>query len=96
MCPEESGTAPSGLHLYEGQSGLVSGGSPTTINGLQAFVALDTSSVTMTVTFPGVGQWMTISAAPAARTRSDEIQQVALERQIVATVEVAPGGDGAP
>ena len=40
-CPEEAGDAPSGLHLYEGQSGLVPGGTPTTINGIGSLVRLD-------------------------------------------------------
>lgn len=94
-CPNESGDPPSGLHLYEGHTGLISGGTPTVINGLQALVGLDTSNATMTATFPGVDQWITISPAPPSRTRLTNLQQVALEKQILATVEAVPGSGGA-
>jgi hypothetical protein len=87
-CPAESSTAPSGLHLYEGQSGLISGGRPTVINGLQALVSLDTSNATMTATFPGVSQWITISPGPQSAAVSTRLQQVAVERQILATFTV--------
>jgi hypothetical protein len=65
------------------------------INGLQALVGLDTSNATMTATFPGVDQWITISPAPPSRTRLTNLQQVALEKQILATVEAVPGSGGA-
>lgn len=89
-CPMESSDAPSGLHLYEGQAGLISGGKPTEINGLRALVGLDMSKATITATFPGVDQWITISSAPPSRKASDKLQQVALERQILATVHGPP------
>ena len=93
-CPYESANEPTGLHLYEGLSGLISGGSPTVINGLQAFVSLDASNATMAATFPGVDQWTTISAAPRARTALSNLQQVALEKQILATVKIVTGSVG--
>jgi hypothetical protein len=64
----ESGTSPSGLHLYECQTGLIPGGKPTVINGIEALVSLDTSNAAMTATFPGVDQWVTINpASPPVR-----------------------------
>ena len=89
-CPMESSDAPSGLHLYEGQTGLVSGGSPTVIHGLRALVGLDTSSATLTVTFPGFDQWITISPAPLPKNLSIKLQQLVLEKQILATVQGRP------
>src|SRR5664280_728171 len=89
-CPLERSDAPSGLHLYEGQSGLISGGKPTMINGIHTLVGLNTSSATLTATFPGVDQWITISPAPSSRTASSTLQQVAQERQILAAVTAAP------
>jgi hypothetical protein len=89
-CPMESSDAPSGLHLYEGQTGLVSGGSPTVIHGLRALVGLDTSNATLTVTFPGIDQWMTISPAPLPRNPSSRLEQLVLEKQILATVQGRP------
>jgi hypothetical protein len=50
----------------------------------------------MTVTFPSVDQWMTISPAPPAGSVATSGQQVALEWQILATVTVVPGAGGAP
>ncbi len=94
-CPAELSGVPSGLHLYEGQSGLISGGSPMTINGLDVLVSLDTSNATLTATFPSIDQWMTISPAPSAATVTTDLQQVALERQILSTVSAAPSGNGA-
>jgi hypothetical protein len=94
-CPSESSDAPSGLHLYEGQGGLVPSGSATTINGIQALVALDASHATLTATFPDEDQWITISPAPASTTVSSKLQQVALEKQILSTVEVAPDNGAA-
>jgi hypothetical protein len=49
----------------------------------------------MTATFPGVDQWITISPASPSRTRLTNLQQVALEKQILATVEAVPGSGGA-
>jgi len=95
-CPADSGAAASGLHLYEGYGGLIPGGRPTEIGGLLAFVSLDSSTATMTATFPGVDQWITISPAPHSRTYSTHLQQVALEKQIFATVKVDPRIDGVP
>ena len=89
-CPTERSDAPSGLHLYEGQAGLISGGNPTVINGLRALVGLDTSNATLTATFPGVDQWITISPAPLSRNPSSQLQQVVLEKQILATVRGRP------
>jgi hypothetical protein len=86
----ESSDAPSGLHLYEGQAGLISGGSPTVINGLRALVGLDTSNATLTATFPGIDQWITISPAPLSRNPSSTLQQVVLEKEILATVRGRP------
>jgi len=93
-CPNESSNAPSGLHLYEGRTGVISGGSPTMIDGTQAFVGLDTSKATLTITFPGIDQWITISPAPPSRTASGKQQQIVLEKQILATVKVVPGSGG--
>ncbi len=95
-CPAEGATAPSGLHLYVGSTGLIPGGKPTVINGLQASVSLDTSTATMTATFPGVDQWITISPAPASGSLSTEERQVALETQILATVKMHPASAGVP
>ena len=94
-CPEESSNALSGLHLYEGHTGLIPGGKPTVINGLQALVSLDTSNGTMTATFPGVDQWITMSPTPPSGTLSTHLRQVALEKQILSTVQVDPSSDGA-
>jgi hypothetical protein len=87
-CPAESSNAPSGLHLYEGQSGFISGGRPTVINDLEALVSLDTSNAIMTATFPGVDQWITISPDPQSANLSTRLHQVAIERQILATFTV--------
>ena len=84
-CPEESSDAPSGLHLYEGESGLGSGGKPTVINGLQANVSLNTSNATMIATFPGINQWVAISPGPPSTDVATRQHQVAVERQILAT-----------
>jgi len=93
-CPAELSGVPSGLHLYEGQSGLISGGGSMTINGVQAYVSLDASTATMTATFPGVDQWMTINPAPAAGTPSARLQQIALEKEILSTVKLVPSDSG--
>jgi hypothetical protein len=94
-CPLEGENAPSGLHLYEGDAGLIPGGKPTVINGLQALVSSNSSIPTMTATFPGVYQWITISPAPPSNNLSIHLQQVALEKEILATVKVNPSSDGA-
>jgi hypothetical protein len=91
-CPNESSNAPSGLHLYEGQSGLTSGGRPAVINDVRALVSLDTSNATMTATFPGVDQWITISPGPQSANVSTRLDQVAIERQILATFTLASNG----
>jgi hypothetical protein len=91
-CPLEGGDVSTGLHLYEGQGGLVQGGKPMTINGIRSLVGLDTSTATLTATFPTVNQWITISPAPAAGTATTNLQQVELEKLILATVKVVPGG----
>ena len=93
-CPEESSTAPSELHLYEGQGGLVAGGRPTTINGAPATVSVDPSETMVTATFPGVDQWISIAPAPAPRPAVGNLQQIALEQQILATVKVSDGTVG--
>jgi len=93
-CPSEASDAPSGLHLYEGQGGLVPGGGPTTVNGIQSLVGLDASTATLTATFPSVDQWITIRPAPPSRTATGTLQQVALEKLILATVKVVPDGGG--
>ena len=49
---------------------------------------------TLTATFPGVDQWITISPAPPSRAVSGNRQQIALEKQILATVKVVPGSGG--
>jgi len=95
-CPAEGGNAPSGLHLYVGSAGLIPGGKPAVINGLLASVSLDTSTATMTAIFPGVDQWITISPAPASGSLPTQERQVALERQILATVKMNPGSTGVP
>jgi hypothetical protein len=63
-----------------------------TINGNRSLVGLDTSTATLTATFPTVNQWITISPAPAAGTATTNLQQVELEKLILATVKVVPGG----
>lgn len=93
-CPAEAADAPSGLHLYEGHGGLVPAGKHTTINGIQSLVELDTSTATLTATFPSVNQWITISPAPPSGTATSNRQQVALEKLILATVEVVPDSGG--
>ena len=93
-CPAEAGDAPSGLHLYEGHAGLVPGGMPRTINGIRSLVGLDASTATLTVTFPSLNQWITISPAPPSSSASNNLQQVALEKLILATVKVVPGNGG--
>lgn len=91
-CPEERDDAPPGLHLYEGESGLISGGRPMVINGLQARVSLDASNATMIATFPGANQWITISPGPRSASASTRLHQVAIEREILATFTVNPSG----
>ena len=84
-CPEMSDDAPSGLHLYEGQAALVAGGRPIVINNLHAFVSIDTSNATVIATFPSVDQWITIGPGPQSAKSSTRLNQVAIERQILAT-----------
>jgi hypothetical protein len=91
-CPAESTTAPSALHLYEGQGGLTPGGRPTEINGVRATVVTDPSTATLTATFPGVDQWITIGPGPSSTSGSITAQQAAREREILATVTLVPGG----
>ena len=91
-CPMESGNAASGLHLYEGHGGLDPGGTPTVINGVRALVALDPSTATLTATFPLVDQWITVAPGPQSTSGPVIARQVALERRILATVTVVPGG----
>lgn len=95
-CPLEPSDAPSGLHLYEGQSGLVYGGMSTMINGLHVMVGLDTTTATLTATFPDLDQWLTISPAPPSESASDTMEQVALEKQILSTVSAAPPSGTTP
>ena len=95
-CPMESANAPSGLHLYEGETGVIAGGRPTWVNGFQALLELDTSKATVTVTYPGIDQWITIGPAPLSRVPSINRQQVALEKQILATINVTAGHGGSP
>ena len=95
-CPMESSTAPSGLHLYEGQGGLISAGTPTEVGGGRALVELDSSTAVLTATFPGVDQWMIIGPGPSSASTGITRQQMAQEKQILATVEVLPGGGGPP
>jgi hypothetical protein len=85
-CPEESSDAPSGLHLYEGRSGLSPGGQPTTVNGLRAVVSLDTSDATLVANVPAINQWVTISPGPRPARGSTRQQEVAVERRILATL----------
>jgi len=61
------------------------------INGIQSLVGLDTSTATLTATFPSVNQWITISPAPPSGTATSNRQQVALEKLILATVKMVPG-----
>lgn len=96
-CPSESSDAPSGLHLYEGQSGLTPGGQSGMINGLQAVVSLDTSDATLVATVPAINQWVTISPGPLPASRSTRQQDVTIERQILATFTANPDGpSGSP
>ncbi len=94
-CPAEAADAPSGLHLYEGSTGLSPGGTPTVINGLRVFVSLDRSDATMTATFPGVDQWIDIDPAPPSQSGSTLVQQAAIEQHILATVAPDPHNVGA-
>jgi hypothetical protein len=91
-CPAEAGDAPPGLHLYAGQGGLIPSGKRMTINGVQSLVGLDTSTAALTATFPSVNQWITISPAPPSGTATSNLQRVQLEKLILATVKVVPGG----
>jgi len=93
-CPEMSDNAPSGLHLYEGHSGLVAGGRPTVINDLHALVSMDTSNETVVATFPSVDQWVTIGPGPQSANTSTRLNQVAIERQILATFTVSSKASG--
>ena len=95
-CPAVSDNAPSGLHLYEGSTGLIPGGKPTVINGLRVLVSVDTSNATATATFPGVDQWITIEPAPRSESRSTLLQQAAIEMDILTTVNLNPSSVGAP
>jgi len=95
-CPMESTTAPSGLHLYEGQGGLVPSGDPTTVDGTRALVALDPAKAALTVTVPGVDQWLTIGPGPMSSTATTTSAQVAVEKEILATISVTPAGGGTP
>ncbi len=63
-CSMEEADAASGLHLYEGSTGLIQGGKPEVVNGLQALVSVDTTTATMTATFR---EW--ISGSRSARPR---------------------------
>ena len=93
-CPMESGTAPSALHLYEGQGGLTAGGTPTVINGARVLVVTDPTTATLTATVPGVDQWITIGPGPPSTSASVTADQVAQERAILASVTVVPGTRG--
>ncbi len=95
-CPAEISSAQSALHLYEGQGGLVPGGKSTKINGTQALVLQNQTDATLTATFPSVDQWITVSPAPASKTASGNLQQVSLEKQILATVKVVAANSFAP
>jgi hypothetical protein len=48
----------------------------------------------VTATFPGVDQWISIAPAPAPRPAVGNLQQIALEQQILATVQVSDGTAG--
>ncbi len=95
-CPAEISSARSGLHLYEGQTGLIPGGTPTVLRGLQALVSLDTANATLTATFPGLDQWIMISPAPPAESPSIHRQQFAVEKEILGTVSVDSEVNPAP
>jgi hypothetical protein len=90
-CPEEAGDGPSGLHLYEGESGLSPDGKSELINGLQAVVSLDTSNATLTATFPAINQWVAISPGPQSADASTRLRQVTIEKQILATFRARRG-----
>jgi hypothetical protein len=89
-CPEESTDVPSGLHLYEGEAGFDSDGKPTVINDLHAVVLVDASRAIVTATFPSIDQWVTISPGPQSADGPTRQHQVAIERQILATMRVKP------
>jgi hypothetical protein len=90
-CPEESADAPSGLHLYEGTSGLVRTGRTEVVHGLAVEVSSDPATARLSVAFPTLDQWITIAPAPSSRDRATTRGQSALERAILATVQAAPG-----
>ncbi len=90
-CPSEAEDVPSGLHLYEGQGGLLPGGRATTVHGVKALVGLDSSTATLTATFPDIDQWITIGPAPPPGTDSNRLQQIALEKRILGSVTMVPG-----
>jgi len=64
------------------------------INGMQTLVSLDPSDATMAATFPGIDQWITIGPAPASGDPFTTELQVAVEKQILATLAVQPAGGG--
>jgi hypothetical protein len=63
------------------------------INGVGALVSLDASTAVLSVVVPGVDQRITVGPAPSG-TIAAHVQQVALERQILATVEVTTTAGG--
>jgi hypothetical protein len=65
-----------------------------TINGIQSLVGLGASTAALMTTFPSVNQWITISSAPPSGTVTSNLQQVELEKLILATVKIGLGGSG--
>jgi len=90
-CQAERADAPSGLHLYEGSSGLVRTGRTEVVHGLAVEVSSDPAGAQLSVAVPTLDQWITIAPAPSSRDPAATQAQSALERAIVATVRPAPG-----
>ena len=87
----EAADAPSGLHLYEGSSGLVLAGRTEDVHGLTVDVWSDPGTAQLRAAFPTLDQWMTISPEPLSRDPGTTQGQAALEREIVATVRLDRG-----
>ena len=90
-CPAEGADVPSGLHLYEGSSGLVRTGRAEVVHGLAVEVSSDPAGAQLSVAVPTLDQWITIAPAPSSRDRATTQAQSALEHAIVATVRPDPG-----
>jgi hypothetical protein len=74
------------LNLYAGKGGLVPGGRRVTINGLRGQISVNRTKASVSVTFPDLNDWISISAFPTAHSAAKVARQVGLELQIVDSV----------